>query len=142
MKRSIVPANVLAWITPWIDGDTLLKMMKGALTPTIALAMYRPCSGGVNYAKRASRYQTDAISSITLTTGYLTALIAVISQCLYPRGKFLKIMFFSVLSTCTAAAICCLGIYSAVKARSSDTTQTYDSSACAVCGVWLLFIIW
>lgn len=73
--------------------------------------------------------------------------MAIVSQCLLPRGKFLKIMFSIILATCASASICCLAVLSAVRARidnhsTSDVQGPYDSSACAVSAVWLLFAIW
>lgn len=73
--------------------------------------------------------------------------MAVASQCLVPRAKFMKIMFYNLLSTCTSAALCCLGVLSAVKAREHTThpggsLDEYNSSACAVSAVWLIFAIW
>jgi hypothetical protein len=73
--------------------------------------------------------------------------MAVASQCLFPRAKFMKIMVYNLVSTCTSAALCCLAVFSAVKARQLTTLpggnlEDYNSSACAVSGVWLLFAIW
>lgn len=93
------------------------------------------------------RHQSSAIANITVTIGYLAALISVASQCLMPRAKFIKIMFFNLLTTCTAASFCCLACYTAMKARQSATsqdsrTQDYSSDACAVSAVWLVVMIW
>lgn len=73
--------------------------------------------------------------------------MAVASQCLTPRAKFMKVMFYNLLATCTCAAMCCLGVVSAVKAREHTTRpggslDEYNSSASAVSAVWLLFAIW
>ncbi|KAE8143677.1 hypothetical protein BDV38DRAFT_276763 [Aspergillus pseudotamarii] len=96
------------------------------------------------------RHQSDAVADITLTIGYLSALISVLSQALTPRAKFMKIMFFDLLSTCVSASLCCLTIYCAVKAREhntpSDVSESvengYNSDACAVSAIWLIFMIW
>ncbi|KAF7585490.1 hypothetical protein BBP40_010812 [Aspergillus hancockii] len=109
-------------------------MLKGALPPTIVIAIH----------------QSDAIADITLTIGYLSALISVLSQALTPRAKFMKIMFFDLLSTCVSASLCCLTIYCAVKAREHNTPPDasesvkngYSSDACAVSAIWLIFMIW
>lgn len=73
--------------------------------------------------------------------------MAVASQCLLPRAKFMKVMFYNLLSTCAAAALSCIGVVSAVKAREHTTPDggsldDYNSSASAVSAVWLLFAIW
>ncbi|CEL02284.1 hypothetical protein ASPCAL03455 [Aspergillus calidoustus] len=131
--RKLLPQN--------LTRRTLLLMLKGALPPTIVIAIY----------------QTDAISDITLTVGYLSALISVLSQALTPRAKFLKIFLFDFLATCVSASLCCLAVFCAVRARehtahsrpdsaSSNSTSgdggDYNSSACAVSGIWLIVLIW
>lgn len=96
------------------------------------------------------RSQCSAIADITLTVGYLAALMSVTSQCLMPRAKFIKIMLFNLLAVCVAASLCCLANYSAVKARQhstpSDCSESvgtgYNSDACAVAGAWLFVLIW
>ncbi|KAL4986619.1 hypothetical protein BDW68DRAFT_178635 [Aspergillus falconensis] len=129
------------WIRTWnpskwlqalhLDTRTCLMMLKGALPPTIVIAVY----------------QSSAISNITLTVGYLSALISVLSQALLPRAKFTKIIFFDLVSTCVAASLCCLAVFCAVKAREhhapADSQQdAYSSDACAVSAVWLIVMIW
>lgn len=67
-----------------------------------------------------------------------------------PRAKFMKIMFFNVLSTCVSASLCCLAVFSAIKARqhnmSPDASEAvltgFNSDACAVAAIWLIFMIW
>lgn len=76
--------------------------------------------------------------------------MAVVSQGLMPRAKFMKIMFFDLLSTCVSASLCCLAVFSAVKARqhnmppdaSESVQKGYSSDACAVAAIWLIFMIW
>ncbi|GAT25208.1 MFS transporter [Aspergillus luchuensis] len=109
-------------------------MLKGALPPTIVIAIY----------------QSSAISDITLTIGYLSALISVLSQALTPRAKFMRIMFYDLLSTCVSASLCCLAIFCAVRARQHNTPPDaseavrngFSSDACAVSAIWLIFMIW
>ncbi|KAH7120571.1 hypothetical protein EDB81DRAFT_847855 [Dactylonectria macrodidyma] len=112
-----------------MDAESLLMMMKGSLAPTLVVAIS----------------QSHAVADVTTTTGYLAALIAVSAQCLQPRAKFIKVMFFCLLSLCVTASITCLAIYSAVKARHPDNNETsdqYDSNASAVAAVWLFIMIW
>lgn len=67
-----------------------------------------------------------------------------------PRAKFMKIMFFDLLSTCVSASLCCLAIFCAVKAREHNTPKDasesvrtgFSSDACAVSAIWLIFMIW
>ncbi|KAL4975997.1 hypothetical protein BDW66DRAFT_166727 [Aspergillus desertorum] len=127
--RTLDPSKWLQ--TLHIDSRTWLMMLKGALPPTIVIAIY----------------QSSAISNITLTTGYLSALISVLSQALLPRAKFTKIIFFDLLSTCVAASLCCLAVFCAVKAREHRAPpipqqDSYSSDACAVSAVWLIVMIW
>ncbi|PYH99783.1 hypothetical protein BO71DRAFT_138129 [Aspergillus ellipticus CBS 707.79] len=117
-----------------LDTRTFLIMLKGALPPTIVIAIH----------------QSSAIADITTTIGYLAALISILSQALMPRAKFMKIVFFDILSACVSASLCCLAIYCAVKARehstpadASESVRTgYNSDACAVSAIWLIFMIW
>ncbi|KAJ5691878.1 hypothetical protein N7462_001301 [Penicillium macrosclerotiorum] len=130
--RSLYPSQW--WPKLELDSRTFLMMLKGALAPTITIAIY----------------QSDAISNITSTIGYLSALISVLSQGLMPRAKFMKIMFFDLLSTCVSASLCCLAVFCAVKARLHNTPADaseavrngYNSDACAVAAIWLIFMIW
>ncbi|KAJ5771702.1 hypothetical protein N7520_002231 [Penicillium odoratum] len=122
------------WPKLGLDSRTVLMMMKGALAPTITIAIY----------------QSTAISEITTTIGYLSALISVLSQALMPRAKFMKIIFYDILSACVSASLCCLAVFCAVRARehntpadASESVRTgYNSDACAVAAIWLIFMIW
>jgi hypothetical protein len=106
----------------------MLLMLKGALAPTITIAIY----------------QSTAISRITTTISYLSALISILSQGLMPRAKFMKIMFYDLLSTCVSASLCCLAVFCAVKAREHNTPESdgFSSDACTVAAIWLIFMIW
>ncbi|KAJ5819558.1 hypothetical protein N7474_005149 [Penicillium riverlandense] len=122
------------WSRLELDSRTVLMMLKGALIPTLVIAIY----------------QTDAISNITTTIGYLSALMSIVAQGLMPRAKFMKIMFFDLVSTCVSASLCCLTVFCSVKAREHNTPANasesvrngYNSDACAVAAVWLIFMIW
>ncbi|KAJ5726894.1 hypothetical protein N7493_005921 [Penicillium malachiteum] len=122
------------WVKLELDSHTFLMMLKGALAPTITIAIY----------------QSSAISDITTTIGYLSALISILSQALMPRAKFMKIIFYDLLSTCVSASLCCLAVFCAVKAREHNTPADasesvrngFSSDACAVSAVWLIFMIW
>ncbi|KAK9854929.1 uncharacterized protein MYU51_003195 [Penicillium brevicompactum] len=104
--------------------------------------------------RRLSTYNhdrnSDSISHITTTIGYLSALMSVVAQCLMPRAKFIKIMFFNLVAVCVSASLCCLAVLCAVKARehntaadASESVRTgYSSDACAVAAIWLIIMIW
>jgi hypothetical protein len=76
--------------------------------------------------------------------------MSVVAQGLMPRAKFIKIMFFNLAAVCVSASLCCLAVFCAVRAREHNTPSDaseavrngYSSDACAVAGVWLIFMIW
>ena len=109
---------------------TLSMMFKGSLPPIIALSMY----------------QSDAIASHYSTLGYLVAITSILGFCIMPRGKFIQTMSLNILAVCFAAAMNLLALYTAVQARihttppgaaPQSTGVPYNSSASAVCGIWL-----
>ncbi|OJJ50794.1 hypothetical protein ASPZODRAFT_148204 [Penicilliopsis zonata CBS 506.65] len=117
------------WKKLGLDIPTVLLMMKGGLAPTIAVSIY----------------QTEAISSEYTTVGYLVAIISILGFAIMPRAKFIQMLVLDILFVCLAAAVALLMIYSSVKARdhtSSNSSSVYNSSASAVCGVWLFFQIY
>ncbi|KAL1305049.1 hypothetical protein AAFC00_001990 [Neodothiora populina] len=111
-----------------LDAPTVLKMLKAGLPPTIVVAIY----------------QSDAISNITTTVGYITALMTITAQCLLPRAKYTKIMFFILLSVCVAASLCCLAAFCSIKARGTGpgSQGVYNSNASAVSAIFLIVCIW
>ncbi|GKZ68801.1 hypothetical protein AnigIFM56816_008033 [Aspergillus niger] len=123
-----------AWKSLELDMPTLLLMMKGALAPTICVAIY----------------QADAVASLFNTVGYLVAIISVLGFSIMPRAKFIQMMVLDVLAVCVASAVALLMMYSCVKARehsesasaAADGSTAYNSSAAAVSGVWLFFEIY
>ncbi|PYI02854.1 hypothetical protein BO78DRAFT_324201 [Aspergillus sclerotiicarbonarius CBS 121057] len=126
-----------AWKKLELDMPTLLLMMKGALPPTICVAMY----------------QADAVSSLFGTVGYFVAIISVLGFSIMPRAKFIQMLVLDVLAACVASAVALLMMYSCIKARQhtesaadaasgSATNAPYNSSAAAVSGVWLFFEIY
>lgn len=103
-------------------------------------------------------YQSTSVADTYTTLGYLIAIISIMGFCILPRAKFIQMMIFNVLAVCVGTAAALLMIYSAVKARQHTespsaassvgspapgaATATYNSSASAVCGVWLFFQIY
>lgn len=64
-----------------------------------------------------------------------------------PRAKFLQTLFLNLISTCIAASIAMLGIWSGVQARKHTSPRggapiLYNSSQSAVCAIWLFVNIW
>lgn len=119
------------WAKLGLDIPTALMMMKSALPPTIALAMY----------------EADAVAATYTTLGYLVAIIAVLGFCAMPRAKFIQTMSLNIVSTCFASAISLLAMWSGIQARIHTTPprsapQPYNSSQSAVMGIWLFFQIY
>ncbi|QIW98053.1 hypothetical protein AMS68_003571 [Peltaster fructicola] len=114
------------WQKTGLDVKTLLMMFKGSLPPTIAVAMY----------------QSTAVANQYGTLGYLVAIMSILGMAIMPRGKFLETMSLNLIAVGLGAAINLLAIYSAIQARLHTTAPgslptAYNSSASAVCGVWL-----
>ncbi|KAK4505576.1 hypothetical protein PRZ48_003539 [Zasmidium cellare] len=126
-----------------LDIRSCTLIFKGALAPTVALALF----------------QWTSYADYFIGTGYLVVIIAELALPHLPRAKFLETLFMSVLFTCIGAAISMLAIFCAVKARDNHgneaggvnpgisgqaSSTNYDASASAVIGVWLfvhLYII-
>ncbi|MCJ1433208.1 hypothetical protein MMC27_002567 [Xylographa pallens] len=129
-----VPKRV--WKKLGLSGHMLMTMLKGACPPVISLALY----------------QSDAFAGTFSTLGYLVGIMSVLSFSILPRSKFFQTMMFNVIGLCIGAAIALLTIYCAVQARIQTTpvsakssdgpasgapTSSYNSSASAVCAIWL-----
>ena len=136
-------ASIFRWawnnmdFSPWI----LTMMFKGALAPAISIAAYQ----GTPFA--------DTFS----TLGYLVAIMSVLSFPILPRSKFIQTMLLNVIAICFGAAVLLLAIYCSVQARAHTTplrsassngpspgatVAKYNSSASAVCAIWLFFNIY
>ena len=131
-----------AWDALGLDVSIILTMIKGALPPAIAVSLY----------------QWDAFAAHFSTIGYLVAIMAILSFATMPRAKFIQTMTFNILGICIGAAVALLEIYCAVQARAhtappqpmptggapSPGAQVagYNSSASAVCAIWLFFNIY
>ncbi|KAF1982765.1 hypothetical protein K402DRAFT_339639 [Aulographum hederae CBS 113979] len=102
--------------------------MKGALPPTIALAMYR----------------SPAVATVYGNFGFLIALASILSLHFQPRARFLLNVGFAALLTCLAAATSLLSHYAGLKARKHTTSsepgaieEAYNSSASAINALFL-----
>ncbi|KAK4547039.1 hypothetical protein LTR36_001260 [Oleoguttula mirabilis] len=119
------------WDRAGLDVMTLSLMLKGSLAPTIAIAMF----------------QSDAVAARFSTLGYLVAIMSILGFAVMPRGKFIQTMSLNILSTGLAASINLLALYCVTQARLHTTApghplQGYNSSASAVCAVWLVVQIY
>jgi len=115
------------WAKIGLDVGTVVIMVKGSLPPIIALSMY----------------QADAVAQHYSTLGYLVAIASILGFCIMPRGKFIQTMVLNILAVCFAAALNLLALYCVTQARLHTTPrgQTlggYNSSASAVCAIWLI----
>ncbi|CAI7659091.1 unnamed protein product [Penicillium glandicola] len=128
-KTSLFAYVKKIWQKMGLDRPTILLMMKGGISPTIAVAIS----------------QSKAVANEYTTLGYLVAIVSILGFAIMPRAKFIQMMIFDILAVCIAACFALLTMFSSVKARqhtATNTTDTYNSSASAVSGVWLFFQIW
>ncbi|KAK3116009.1 hypothetical protein LTR53_004069 [Teratosphaeriaceae sp. CCFEE 6253] len=114
------------WTRLGLDPLTLKLMLKGSIPPTVGIAMY----------------QSPAVAAQYSTLGYLVAIISILGFAIMPRGKFLQTTVLNLMATCLAAAVNLLALYTVTQARAHTTPpgqplQGYNSSASAVCAVWL-----
>ena len=133
------------WEGSGLNAGMLVMMFKGALPPTIAIAIYQ--SSGF-----ADKYST---------LGYLVAVMSILSFAIMPRAKFVQTMFFNIIGISIGTCIALLSIYCSVQARAHTTPRPsagpqsssagpspgaavapYNSSASAVCAIWLFFNIY
>ncbi|KIV87338.1 hypothetical protein PV11_02891 [Exophiala sideris] len=121
-----------------LDLPTFLMMLKGGISPVIALAAY----------------QSDAWAGEYTTLGYLVAIMAVISLPILPRAKFVQSMLISTFAVCTAAAMVLLAIRCTTSARGSakqasatgtsgsQESLSYSPAANVTAAVFLFFNLW
>ena len=104
------------------------------------------------------RYQATPVADVYGTVGYLIPIVSIVGTSFLPRAKFIQTLIFNLLFVCVAACLSLLMVYTAVKARQNteSTTKsssvgspvpgvqtfTYNSSASAVCAIWLFFEIY
>lgn len=124
-----------------------MSLFKGALAPTISLALY----------------QSSAFADYYTTLGYLVIIMTVLPVVIMPRAKFIQTMFINTLFTCIGSALALLALYCSVTARINSVgndapgtggpgtsgtpadgaaTATYNSSGSAVAGLWLIVQIY
>lgn len=146
-KTSLLQRMQTLWAKTGIDKRTYMSMFKGALAPTISLALIQATS----YAN----YYT--------TLGYLVIIMTVLPVVIMPRAKFIQTMLINTIFTCIGSALALLALYCSVKARinsvgylgpghggpgtsgtpsSGASTAGYNSSGSAVAGLWLFVQIY
>ena len=140
VKKQSLPERI--WTSLGVSTALIMMMIKGALPPTIPISLY----------------QWTAFATHFSTLGYLVAVMATLSFAVMPRAKFFQTMTFNVIGICIGAGITVLQIYCAVQARAHTSPPQpkpssgapspgaqvvgYNSSASAVCAIWLFFNIY
>ncbi|KAI5367819.1 Putative ER transporter, 6TM [Septoria linicola] len=125
-KQSMMGKMAALWAKTGIDSRTYQSMLKSSLAPTITLALY----------------QLDSFANYYTTLGYLSIVMTIISIVIMPRAKLLQTMLVNILFTSIGAALSLLAMYCCIRARGGNT-DTYNSSASAVGGCWLIFqVFW
>ncbi|KIW73346.1 hypothetical protein PV04_01476 [Phialophora macrospora] len=120
----------------------LLLMFKGAVAPTIGLAMY----------------QAKSVSDRYSTIGFLIPIMSLFVVPILPRARFLQNFLVTCFLTCLAAAISLLYMWTAIKARQNTTHLSaeprsngpvphaqivpYNAAASACLAVWFFFWLW
>ena len=133
------------WQKSGLNIGMLAIMFKGALAPTIAIALF----------------QSTAFADHYSTLGYLVAIMSILSFGIMPRAKFVQTMLFNIIGICIGFCITLLSIFCSVQAREHTSpplstgpksstggpspgasVAPYNSSASAVCAIWLFFNIY
>ncbi|EXJ61463.1 uncharacterized protein A1O5_11779 [Cladophialophora psammophila CBS 110553] len=125
-----------------INLPTILLMFKGAVAPTVGLAIYQDASVAAHYS----------------TIGYLIPIMSLFVVPILPRARFLQNFLVTCFLTCLAAAISLLYMWTAVKARQNTTHLSaeqrsngpvpgaevvpYNAAASACLAVWFFFWLW
>lgn len=78
-SKSLLQRAKSIWAKTGIDKRTYMSMFKGALAPTIAMALF----------------QSDSFSSFYTTLGYLVIIMTILPVVVMPRAKFLQTMVTS-----------------------------------------------
>ena len=146
-KRTLTERCKALWTATGITWPRFKLMFKGALAPTIAVALF----------------QDDDFASHFTTVGYLIGITSILSLVIQPRSKFLQTMLVNVVFVCFAAACVTLALYCCVQARihsgesgqpsvegagtsgmaaAGAQTAPYNSSAAVVAGIWLMVMIY
>lgn len=136
------PILKTAWTKIGLNPGMAVLMLKGAIPPTISLAIY----------------QATPVANTFSTLGYLVAVMSILSFSILPRAKFIQTMSLNILGILLGSCIALLAVYSSVQARKHTTPVAvptsngspspgaavtgYSSSASAVSAIWLFANIW
>lgn len=143
-KRSLRERTVSLWSKTGITWKVYKAMFKGALAPTICIALY----------------QADSFSNLFTNIGYLIAIVSILSVVFRPRATYLQSLLLNLVFVCTTSAIVVLALFSIIKARENNPqpqfrndetgglvaanilTSPYNSNSAAVSGAWLFVLIY
>jgi hypothetical protein len=122
------PVLLKAWEKLGLDGQTVMKMIKFALPPTISLCI---C-------------QSNTVANTYTTVGYLIAIGSILSSGLAPRATYIEATICNVFFVSMTALVSIFAMWTVLKARETTTApaSTYSSSASAVSGVWIFFLLY
>ena len=118
------------WLRLGLDTSTITLMIKGSIPPIVGVAMY----------------QAQPFTDIFSTLNTLVPIIALCCPYTMPKAQFLQALWLNLIFTVLACAMSFLGAYTCIRARlmSEDTPASdhYNSSASAVCAIFLFFNIY
>jgi hypothetical protein len=122
---------IKAWEKIGLDRPTLMKMLKFSIPPSLSLCIY----------------QSNVISSTYTTVGYLIAIGAILSSGLAPRAAYLEATVCNIIGISATALAAMFACWTALKARETTAAPgsaptSYNSSASAVAGVWIFFLLY
>jgi hypothetical protein len=131
MPRSTVTRTLRqTWRRLGLDTPTTILMIKGSIPPIVGVAMY----------------QTQPFTHVFGTLNTLVPIIALCCPYTMPRAQFLQAISLNLLFSVLACAMSFLGAYACLQARimSEDkpANDRYNSSASAVCAIFLFFNIY
>ena len=106
-KQKKPPIFSRLWQKSGLNIGMLIMMLKGALPPTIAIALY----------------QSTGFAETFSTIGYLVAIMSILSFAVMPRAKFTQTMLFNVIGICIGSCVALLAIYCSVQARAHTTPR-------------------
>lgn len=128
-KQQSLPKRI--WTKLGLDIPTITTMIKFALPPTISLCIY----------------QSNAISATFSSVGYLIAVGSILSSGLQPRAAYIEATVSNVLFVSFTTLVAMFAMWTVLKARENQigsnlSLTAYSSSASAVAGVWVFFMIY
>lgn len=119
----------------------VLLMFKGAIGPTIGIAIY----------------QSNRVAGHYSTIGYLIPIMTILTVPILPRARFIQNFIVTSLLVCLAAAMSLLAMWVGVKARENTTHSAenksngpvpgalispYNAAASVNMAIWFSFMVW